>query len=247
MRQVGANHGALGMRWESRKDSVNTRAQRAGPAPGARATAAWQTLDHRTDVQASHLDHFHYELVTVNRAGLTRVHEYASDDPLAPGDVISLDGRFWLVESVEANEAPTPRAVGKPARYQLVLRHPDGREERGVFRRFRQGAPRVGHAFTTEEDKRPISWEVVDAHLSYDEQGEPYLELVAERDFEEVEELPDHELEHTLARKQDEELPDSAAACSPEPSERRSPWSSSGSSPVRSRTGTRPDASSTRS
>ncbi len=59
-------------------------------------------------------------------------------------------------------------------------------------------------------DGQPVSWEVVDERLARDESGEPYLDLVAERDFAEVDELPDHELEHTLARRDDEELPEAA-------------------------------------
>jgi len=86
----------------------------------------------------------------------------------------------------------------KPARYRLRLRHPDGREELGAFRRFRPDGPKLGHAFATVEDGRPESWQVVEERLALDDQGEPYLELIAERDFGEVEELPDHELEHAL-------------------------------------------------
>jgi hypothetical protein len=52
-----------------------------------------------------------------------------------------------------------------------------------------------------------VSWQVVDQQLARDDDGEPYLELVAERDFGELEHIPDHELEHTLARLDEEELP----------------------------------------
>ena len=52
-----------------------------------------------------------------------------------------------------------------------------------------------------------MSWQVVDQQLARDDDGEPYLELVAERDFGELEHIPDHELEHTLARLDEEELP----------------------------------------
>jgi hypothetical protein len=99
----------------------------------------------------------------------------------------------------------------KPARYRVRLQHPDGHEELGAFRRFRPDAPRLGHAFSTIEDGQPASWQVVDERLAYDETGEPYLELVAERDFEEVEQLPDHELEHALAARE-EALPAAANA-----------------------------------
>jgi hypothetical protein len=48
--------------------------------------------------------------------------------------------------------------------------------------------------------------------LAVDEQGEPYLELVAERDYGELEgDVPDHELEHAVARDEDE-LPEGARA-----------------------------------
>jgi hypothetical protein len=40
----------------------------------------------------------------------------------------------------------------------------------------------------------------VDTRLEWDEEGEPDLEFVAERDYGEVEELPAHELEHALVR-----------------------------------------------
>lgn len=50
----------------------------------------------------------------------------------------------------------------------------------------------------------PISWEVTDERRAYDDSGEPYLDLVAERDYGEAEgDLPDHELEHALARGDD--------------------------------------------
>ncbi|HEX9351907.1 MAG TPA: hypothetical protein VF877_11605 [Gaiellaceae bacterium] len=154
---------------------------------------------------------FHYAIAAVRRTGKERVHEYAAEDPLRPGDVVRLQGRYWLIAGIEPTEGAPAHAQAKPARYRLRLRHPDGREEIGVFRRFRPDAPRLGHAFTTLERGRPISWEVVDSRLAEDEDGEPYLELVAERDYSELEEMPDHELEHTLALEQ-EELPPGAAA-----------------------------------
>jgi hypothetical protein len=158
----------------------------------------------------SHGD-FHYRIVVFRRTGKERVHEYASDDALAPGDVVRLEGRYWLIAEIEPGEGSDPaRAVGRPARYRLRLRHPDGREEVGAFRRFRPDAPRLGHAFTTIEDGQPVSWEVVDAQLAHEDDGEPFLELAAERDFEEVEALPNHELEHTRAREADEGLPQAA-------------------------------------
>jgi hypothetical protein len=163
-----------------------------------------------TQAGAAPTDHddFHYKIDAFTRAGKERVHQYASDEPLSAGDIIRLEGRYWLIERFE----PPDRAVAKPARYRIRLHHPDGREELGAFRRFQPGSPRMGHAFTTVEDGQPISWEVVDERLARDEKGEPYLELVAERDYAEVEEVPDHELEHTLARSAEEDLPPAAAA-----------------------------------
>jgi hypothetical protein len=152
---------------------------------------------------------FHYTVVTRRRTGLERANEFASETPLRPGDVVRLDGRYWLVARLDESQS---RVVSEPARYRLRLRHPDGREEVGGLRRFRPDAPRLGHSFTTLEDGQPVSWEVVDYQLERDDQG-AFLELAAERDFAEVEEeLPDHELEHTLARSQEDELPESARA-----------------------------------
>lgn len=151
--------------------------------------------------------HFHYEVVVVHRSGKEHVHKYATEEPLEPGEVVRLEGRFWLIERIEG-----ARAQARPARYRLRLRYPDGREDVGAFRRFRPGSPQLGHAFATEPDGRPVSWEVVEEQLAFDGRGEPYVDLVAERDFEEVDALPDHELEHTLARRSEDELPEGALA-----------------------------------
>lgn len=148
-----------------------------------------------------------YEIVARTRAGKERIHPYASEDPLEVGEVLRLEGRYWLIESIDGS-----RAVAEPARYRLTLRHPDGREEVGAFRRFRPGSPRLGHSLATIEDGQPVNWQVVDQRLARDEDGVPYLELVAERDFSEVEERSDHELEHAFARREEEELPEAAAA-----------------------------------
>jgi hypothetical protein len=156
---------------------------------------------------------YHYEIAAVTRAGTERVHPYASEDPLEAGDVVRLEGRYWLIESLApAGEGPPVRAVAKPAQYRFRLLHPDGREETGAFRRFRPGSPRLGHAFTTVEDGQPVSWQVVDERLARDDRGEPYLELVAERDYAEYEEFPDHQLEHALAAEEEEGLPPAAVA-----------------------------------
>ena len=150
---------------------------------------------------------FHYDIAAATRAGKERLHPYATQEPIQVGDVVRLEGRYWLIESIEGSNA-----WAKPARYRLTLRHPDGTEEVGAFRRFRPGAPGLGHAFSTLEDGQPASWEVVDQRLVLDDDGEPYLELVAERDFAEPEDVPDHELEHALARRDEDELPAGAAA-----------------------------------
>ncbi len=157
---------------------------------------------------------FHYAIAAVRRTGKERVHEYAAEDPLRPGDVVRLEGRYWLIAGIEATEGAPARARAKPSRYRLRLRHPDGREEIGVFRRFRPDAPRLGHTFTTLERGQTISWEVVDSRLAEDEEGEPYLDLVAERDYSELEATPDHELEHTVIRDEVELLLGAAAALS---------------------------------
>jgi hypothetical protein len=149
-----------------------------------------------------------YEVVTRRRAGNQRVHRYATDDPLDPGAILRLDGRDWLVESVTDGS----RVVAKPARYRIRLRHPDAHEEIGAFRRFRPGSPRLGHAFATLLGTTPVSWEVVDEQLGHDEEGEPFLDLVAQRDYAELDdELPNHELEHALAGRA-AELPEGVMA-----------------------------------
>ena len=120
---------------------------------------------------------------------------------------MTLDGRDWLVDAVEEGE--TDRVVAKPARYRLRLRHPDGREELGAFRRLQPDSPRLGHSFTTLEDRVPVSWSVIEEAFAHDEQDEPFLDLVAERDYGEADgDLPDHELEHALTA--GSEVPDAA-------------------------------------
>jgi hypothetical protein len=151
-----------------------------------------------------------YDVVAHRRAGRELVRRYASDDPLEPGDILRLDGRSWLVESVESNgDGELPRVRARPARYRLRLHYPDDHEELGAFRRYQPDSPGLDRAFTTVVDGQPATWAVVDERLAYDEEGEPYLDLVAERDYSELDEPPDHELEHTLAP-DDAELPDTA-------------------------------------
>jgi len=156
-----------------------------------------------------------YELVMRRPGGKELAQEYASGDPLNLGDALQLRGRFWLVERVDDldGESGLPRAIAKPARYRLHLRHPDEREELGAVRRFRPGSPRLGHAFTTIDTGQPISWQVMAEQLAYDETGEPFLDLIAERDYAEAEgDVPDHELEHAVERELDEGLPAVAEA-----------------------------------
>jgi hypothetical protein len=151
-----------------------------------------------------------YEAAAFTRSGTERVHAYASETALGPGDVIRMSGRDWLVERVEADTDP-PRLIMKPARYRLRLRHPDGREDLGAFRRWRSDAPGVGHSFSTIEDGQPAVWTVTDTHLTHDDQDEPYLDVVAERDFGELDGLPNHELEHALDNR-DADIPEAAQA-----------------------------------
>jgi hypothetical protein len=141
---------------------------------------------------------FSYKIFTHDRAGKEHVRPYTSADALAPGSVVLLGGRYWLVARVAQEHV----YMG-PARYRLTLRHPDGRQEEGAFRRFRVDAPAVGHQFTTLENGAPISWAVVEQYLVHDEGGDPFLESIAERDYAEAESLPDHELEHALDRDND--------------------------------------------
>jgi hypothetical protein len=154
-----------------------------------------------------------YEVVTRNRVGKEHAREFVSTDPLEVGSVLYLDGRWWLIERVEPDSGEVlARVFAKPGRYRIRLRHPDGREELGAFRRFRPDAPRFGHAFTTVENGLSASWSVVEERLERDETDEPYLDLVAERDYEEVEAPPDHQLEHALIRRNDERITEAAAA-----------------------------------
>ena len=146
-----------------------------------------------------------YEIAVAGRAGRERVHPYTSETDLAPGDVVVLEGRWWLIERIEDT-----RASAKPARYRVRLRHPDGREELGAFRRYQAGSPGVGHMFATIEDGAPVNWEIADQQLAHDDDGEPYLDLVAERDYGEVEGTIDHELEHALEARE-ESFPAAAA------------------------------------
>ena len=98
-----------------------------------------------------------YDVVASNRAGHERVHRYTADDPLAPGSAVRLEGRDWLIERIDETADP-PRAIAKPGRYRMRLRHPDGREEIGAFRRFWSERPVEGHQVTPIEVGGPVSW-----------------------------------------------------------------------------------------
>ena len=52
-------------------------------------------------VQPSPHGDFHYSVVTRRRTGKERVHEFASEDQLQPGDVLRLEGRYWLIAGIE--------------------------------------------------------------------------------------------------------------------------------------------------
>jgi hypothetical protein len=125
-----------------------------------------------------------YEVVTSNRLGRERVHRYATDDLLEPGSVIRLGGRDLLIADVDEHD----RAIARPARYRLRLDHGGGRVELGAMRRWRPDAPTVGHTFRTLDGSRaPVEWEVRDERLATDAEGDPYVEFVAERAYDDPE------------------------------------------------------------
>lgn len=142
---------------------------------------------------------FSYTFVTHDRMGRAHARRFTGRDQLAPGAVALLGGRYWLVEEVDG-----ATVQAQPARYRLVLRHPDSREEVGVFRRFRSDSPNLGHKLTTVEDGAQIGWVVVEQKLQRDDAGLPFLESVAERDHAETDSLPDHHLEHMLDQQRDD-------------------------------------------
>lgn len=146
-----------------------------------------------------------YDIVTHDRAGRERIRPYTGEGALAPGSVVLIGGRYWLVERIEQDRVKT-----RPARYRLTLHHPDGRREAGAFRRFRADAPTPGHQLTTLAGGAPISWVVVEGRLAYDVAGEPFVELIAERDYGEADSLPDHQLEHALEQDRDATSPTAA-------------------------------------
>jgi hypothetical protein len=145
-----------------------------------------------------------YDMAVRAASGRERVHPYLSEEGLVAGSVVEIAGRHWLVDEVDG-----ARALASPARYRLTLRHPDGREELGALRRYRADAPVPGHQFTTVAERSTISWTVRGERLARDEDGRPFVEYVAERDFSEADLLPDHQLEHATDR--DEAAPPAVA------------------------------------
>lgn len=151
-----------------------------------------------------------YDVVVSGRAGTERTYPWTAEEQLQPGSVVHVGGRDWLVYELDLT-ADRPRALARLARYRLRMVHPDGNEELGGFRRYRPDGPRLGHAFTTILEGQPVSWAVVDERLAFDDAGEPFLDLVAERDYGEADgDLADHELDHALARL--DQLPEAAQA-----------------------------------
>lgn len=151
-----------------------------------------------------------YDVVVSGRAGTERTYPWTAEEQLQPGSVVHVGGRDWLAYELDLT-ADRPRALARLARYRLRMVHPDGNEELGGFRRYRPDGPRLGHAFTTILEGQPVSWAVVDERLAFDDAGEPFLDLVAERDYGEADgDLADHELEHALARL--DQLPEAAQA-----------------------------------
>ena len=151
-----------------------------------------------------------YDIVVSGRAGTERTYPWTAEEQLQPASVVHVGGRDWLVYELDLT-ADRPRALARLARYRLRMVHPDGNEELGGFRRYRPDGPRLGHAFTTILEGQPVSWAVVDERLAFDDAGEPFLDLVAERDYGEADgDLADHELEHALARL--DQLPEAAQA-----------------------------------
>ena len=44
---------------------------------------------------------FHYDVVVHHRTRQEHVRRYVSEQPLRTGDVVRLEGRYWLIESIE--------------------------------------------------------------------------------------------------------------------------------------------------
>jgi hypothetical protein len=81
-----------------------------------------------------------YEIVTHDRTGRERVHPYTGEDALAPGSVVLIGGRYWLVDRIEQTRVQTSRrATG--SRYATRV---DGKSPGRP--RFRADAPAPGHS-----------------------------------------------------------------------------------------------------
>jgi hypothetical protein len=160
---------------------------------------------------------FGYEVIRRSPGGGERSLRYVSERQLAEGDVVELGGSSWIVSQVEETGEGTPRVLAEPARYRLVLRHEDGSEEPGAFRRARPGGPQIGHGFTTFDGRAPLSWQVVEQRVVRDDASRPYVEYVAERDYGEAEEIPNHELEHLADAAELREAAQARVARAPEP------------------------------
>jgi hypothetical protein len=125
---------------------------------------------------------------------------------------VRLEGRYWLIESVEP-DGKSSRGGGREA--GALSPHASASRRTGGDGSVPALPPRraQARALVLDPRERPSGhWEVVDLRPARDEWSEIYLELIAERDFAELDELPDHELEHALARRGEEELPEGAAA-----------------------------------
>lgn len=135
-----------------------------------------------------------YEIRVVAPSGHEHRHELLRAEPLRPGDLVAFRDERWLVERIEeADAGDALRAIVVPARFRVVLRHPDGREEAGAVRPYHDGGLAVGDSLATEVDGEALSWQVVEQRLVPVEDGTAYLELVAERDYAEAEAPPELE------------------------------------------------------
>ena len=141
-----------------------------------------------------------YQLVHVNRVGHEHTQPYRSETELSEGDLVHVEGRDWLVDAVDGEQVRL-----EPARYRLVLRHPDGRAESGAFRRYRADAPRVGQrSARSSTASRQLAGRRRPALSATSGQAVPRADRGARlREAEDAPDLPGHELEHALAREDD--------------------------------------------
>jgi hypothetical protein len=68
-----------------------------------------------------------YEIVTHDRTGRERVHPYPGEDALAPGSVVLIGGRYWLVERIEQARASrrSRRATASRCAIQMDGKRPE--------------------------------------------------------------------------------------------------------------------------